>query len=308
MRRMSVRKVLMLIGLTMTTLAAPAWGQYESREQGRTCSYSFSYTPIYQFETDLDRGGRFDVSRHYLRLNFVRPINRKLKLGLGLGYDFEKWNFSDLPDVAGASPWDALHRPAVSVPVLYAFADSWTLGITPTIEYSGESGADFGQSLIYGGIVSLAHPFSRNLYLGIGVGIFDQLEETSFFPFIIVNWKINDKFQITNPFRAGPAGPAGLELVYVPTENWELGIGGAYRTYRFRLDDRNLVRSGVGENKFLVGFLRVQRKIGERLTIDLAGGALFGGDLSIENEDGNEIESDEYDSAPFLALTFGGRF
>jgi hypothetical protein len=44
------------------------------------------------------------------------------------------------------------------------------------------------------------------------------------------------------------------------------------------------------------------------LTIDLAGGALFGGDLSIENEDGNEIESDEYDSAPFLALTFGGRF
>ena len=100
MRRMSVRKVLMLIGLTMTTLAPPAWGQYESKGQGRTCSYSFSYTPIYQFETDLDRGGRFDVSRHYLRLNFVRPINRKLKLGLGLGYDSEKWNFSDLPDVA----------------------------------------------------------------------------------------------------------------------------------------------------------------------------------------------------------------
>jgi hypothetical protein len=88
MRRMSVRKVLVLIGLTMTTLTAPAWGQYESKGQGRTCSYSFSYTPIYQFETDLNRGGRFDVSRHYLRLNFVRPINRKLKLGLGLGYDF----------------------------------------------------------------------------------------------------------------------------------------------------------------------------------------------------------------------------
>jgi hypothetical protein len=74
------------------------------------------------------------------------------------------------------------------------------------------------------------------------------------------------------------------------------------------LDDRNLVRNGVGENKFLVGFLRMQRKIGERLTIDLAGGGLFGGDLSIENEDGNEIESDEYDPAPFLALTFGDRF
>jgi hypothetical protein len=42
---MSVLKVLMFIGLTMTTLAAPAWGQYESKGQGRTGSYSFSYTP-----------------------------------------------------------------------------------------------------------------------------------------------------------------------------------------------------------------------------------------------------------------------
>jgi hypothetical protein len=308
MPQLSSRTVLMHICLSIAMLAAPARGQDENTGRAGVSGYSFSYTPIYQFETDLDRGGSFDVTRHYLRLDVVRPVNQELRLGLGLGYDLEKWDFNELPDVAGASPWDALHRPALSLPIFYTFAGSWTLGVTPTIEYSGESGADFGQSLIYGGIVSLAHPFSRDLYLGIGVGLFDELEDTSFFPFLVVKWRINEQFRVSNPFRAGPAGPAGLELVYAPTENWELGVGGAFRTYRFRLDEKNLVPDGIGENQFLVSFLRVQRKIGARLAIDLAGGALFGGELSIETEDGNEIESDDYDPSPFLALTFGGRF
>ena len=81
-----------------------------------------------------------------------------------------------------------------------------------------------------------------------------------------------------------------------------------YRTYRFRLDDQSAVPDGVGENEFLVAFLRLQRKIGARMTLDLAGGALFGGELSIDNVDGDEIGSDDYDPAPFFTLTFAGEF
>ena len=35
------------------------------RDRAKT-SYRFSYTLIYQFETDLDSGGNFDVRRHFL--------------------------------------------------------------------------------------------------------------------------------------------------------------------------------------------------------------------------------------------------
>ena len=133
-------------------------------------------------------------------------------------------------------------------------------------------------------------------------------KDLKFFPFIVINWKINEQLRLSNPFRAGPAGPAGLELIYSPQRNWELGVGGAYRSYRFRLDDTSAVPNGIGENEFLAGFLRVQRKLGSKWSLDLATGALFAGELTIENSDGNGRGEDKYDTAPFVALTLEGKF
>jgi hypothetical protein len=297
---------MLMLETAMLIDAEPARGQEKENSGRPSLFYSFSYTPLYQFETDLDGGGSFDVSRHYLRFDVMRPINRNLRLGMGLSYDFEKWDFNYLASVAGASPWSTIHRPGVSLPVFYSFSDSWTLGVTPAVEWSGESGAKAGESFTYGAVVSLKHSFNRNLVLGLGFGLFDRLEKTKVFPFIVVNWKIDERWRLSNPFRAGPAGPAGLELVYTP-QKWELGIGGAYRSYRFRLDDTSAVPNGVGENEFLAGFLRVQRKLGSKLTLDLAAGVLFAGELTIENASGNERGLDEYDTAPFVALTFAGR-
>lgn len=308
MKRLPLLAALLLLGADMTPFDTMAWARNGGGESNSAYRYSFSYTPIYQFDTDLDSGGGFDVSRHYVGFSVMRAFSRNLRTGLGLSYGFEKWDFNDQANVAGAAPWDTIHRPGASVPIFYTFADSWTLGVAPAIEFSGEAGADVGQSLTYGGVLSLAHPFGRNLYLGLGFGIFDQLEETSFFPFIVIDWKISGQFRVTNPFRAGPAGPAGLELVYSPARNWEIGAGGAYRSYRFRLDDDGAVPDGVGENEFLVSFLRVQRTFSTRLRLDLAGGMIFGGEISIENADGDKIRSTDYDPAPFVALTFAGEF
>ena len=305
LKRILFSTALVLIGSTLGMFPGAAWGQEKAGSP--SFRYSFSYTPLYQFETDLDGGGSFDVSRHYLRFGIMRPLSPNLRVGLGLNYDYEKWSFNNLSNVAGATPWSAIHRSGISLPLSYTFSDNWTVGFSPTVELTGEAGARTSESLTYGAVVSLAHPFTRDLYLGLGFGLFDRLEKTKVFPFILVNWKINEQLRLSNPFRAGPAGPAGLELVYTP-QKWELGVGGAYRSYRFRLDDTSAVPDGVGENEFVAGFLRVQRKLGSKLTLDLAAGALFGGELTIENESGSQRGSDQYDTAPFVALTFAGSF
>ena len=284
-----------------------AWGQEVAGKKSPAVIYSFSYTPLYQFETDLDSGGSFDVSRHYLRFDILRSFNRSLRAGVALSYDLEKWDFNNVANVVGANPWSTIHRPGIGVPIIYSFSDSWRFGFTPTVELSGESGAKTSESFTYGGVVSLTHLVNRDLLLGLGLGLFDRLEKTKAFPFIVLNWQINERLRLTNPFRAGPAGPAGLELVYSP-QNWELGIGGAYRSYRFRLDDTSAVPNGVGENEFLASFLRVGRQLGSKLTLDLAAGALFAGELTIEDSNGNKLGAEEYDTAPFVALTFAGRF
>ena len=123
-----------------------------------------------------------------------------------------------------------------------------------------------------------------------------------------VNWKINEQFCLSNPFQASPAGPAGLELVFAPSKMWEFGISSAFRTYRFRLTDKNAVSGGIGQDEFLVSFLRVQRKLRKNLVIDLSLGGLFLGELSIEDSGGSQIASEKYEPSPIVGLMIQGAF
>jgi hypothetical protein len=103
-------------------------------------------------------------------------------------------------------------------------------------------------------------------------------------------------------------GPAGLELVFAPNKNWEMGMGGAYRSYRFRLDDSSAVADGIGEVDFWAPFLRVGRRLGERYRLDINGGALVGGSIAIEDQNGNKLGDTDYDTAPFIGVTLKGQF
>jgi len=309
--RSSFMKFVILFSVLISTLISSVTVSAQDKKaenQKIPVYYSFSYAPFYQFETDLEGGGKVDVSRHFFRFDALRTVNRQLRIGLGLAYDFENWDFKGVSNVAGATPWSKIHRPGISLPIIYAISEDWQLGFTPGIQFSGESGAEPDEAFTYGGVFSLTHPVNNNLFLGVGFGIFNRLEKLEVFPFIVINWKINDQFRISNPFRAGPAGPAGLELVYSPLKQWEFGIGGAYRSYRFRLNDKSAVANGIGEVDSLVTFVRAEFKINQSLSIGLFGGALIGGELSIEDAKGNDLASVKYDPAPFLALTFTGRF
>ena len=281
----------------------------ESGERGRSKTMvRFSYTPIYQFDTDLDSGGSFDVQRHFLRFDISRFINRQWIVGLGLSLDYERWNFSDIDGLAGVDLWDEIFRPGISLPVFYSTGGKWRFGVIPSIEFAGASGAEASESLSYGAVLSAAYTFGPNLMLGLGTGIFERLDKSEVFPFVVIDWKINERLRLTNPFRAGPVGPAGLELVYSPEGGWEMGMGGAYRSYRFRLDDSSAVADGIGEVKFWAPFLRVGWRMGERYRFDINGGAMVGGSITIEDENGNELGETDYDTAPFVGVTLKGQF
>jgi len=109
--------------------------------------YTLSYTPLYQVKADLDIGGSFDVQRHFLRFNANRLINRHWMVGLGLRFDYEYWDFSDVRSVAGVDLWDEIYRPGLSVPVFYMPGKQWRLGLIPSVEMAGATGAEAGESL-----------------------------------------------------------------------------------------------------------------------------------------------------------------
>jgi hypothetical protein len=280
----------------------------DTRKATSKTTFRFSYTPIYQFETDLDSGGSFDVQRHFVRFDATRLVNHQWMVGIGLSFDYERWNFSGIDELADVGLWDEFVSPGLSIPVFYSPSQQWRLGVIPTINAAGATGAEVSESMTYGVVLSAAYVFGPHLMLGIGGGFFERLDQFEAFPYVVIDWKINDHFRLTNPFQAGPVGPAGLELIYATDAKWDVGVGGAFRSYRFRLDDSSAVADGIGQVDFWALFLRTGYQFGQHVGVDIEGGMLLDGSITIENKNAHELGDTGFDPAPFIGATIRGRF
>ena len=128
--------------------------------------YSFSFSPIYQFESDFDRGGSFSVQRYGFNFDASKPVTNSLRAGISLGYDFEKYDFSGTTSFAGADPWSDIHRFSAGLPVSWRMTDSWSLFISPQVEWYGESGVDnWGDAFGYGAVFAVSYRVSPGLTL-----------------------------------------------------------------------------------------------------------------------------------------------
>ena len=190
----------------------------------------------HQFETGLDRGGDFSVTGVQASLDVLHQFTPAFAAGVSLRYGYEDWDFDGAPGAFLDTPWGDIHRPSVGFVFNYAPNDDLRFLAVPTVQWAYEQGASTGDALMGGAIFAATRRFSPTLSLGFGVGVFDELEKTRAFPFVLVDWQINERLRLGNPFRAGPAGGAGLELAYTFNDAWEVAAGGTWRSYRFRLD------------------------------------------------------------------------
>ncbi len=271
-------------------------------------NYSAAVTPVYQSDSDLDSGGEAGYAAVFTSIRGNWTLNSHSSLGLGLRFDYEDWRFNDTAILGGVQPWDRLYRLGISIPYSYTTDGGWRWTFAPTAESAGESGARVSDSLEYGALVSAARRFHPGLTLGLGVGVYDRIEETRAFPFLIVDWRITDRLRLTNPLAAGPAGPAGLEISYTLGSGWEAGIAAAYRSFRFRLDEDGPIPNGIGENQNVPLVARIGRKISDTLSFNFFVGATLAGSLRAEDQNGNRLYDVDRDPAALIGLSLAARF
>jgi Domain of unknown function (DUF6268) len=156
--------------------------------------------------------------------------------------------------------------------------------------------------------LSAVYRANPNLSIGFGAGVFYRLKETRFFPSLIVSWKITDRLRLGNSYRLGVTGPAGLELSYKLDDNWEVAAGGGNRSSRFRLDENGSTPGGIGENSSWPVYARVGRKLGSVFRLDLYGGAAFRGSMKLQDLNGNDIHSIDYNTTPIVGFNLGAGF
>jgi hypothetical protein len=269
---------------------------------------SASLSGVAQFDTDFDRGGSFHWAGGRAAASMLHQFTPQFAAGASASYEYQDWNFSDPVAFAGTAPWKNINRPRLAATLLYAPGDGWSIGFIPSVGWSYENGAATGDAVEYGAVVTAAKTFYPGLTLGLGAAVFRQIYETKVFPFPVIQWQIDDRWKLTNPFEGGPAGGAGLELTYGINDQWDVGAGGSYRSYVFRLSQDGPVGNGIGQNNFVPLFFRASYHFGKQTQVDLYAAALTGGKLTVKNASGNDLSNDSYKTAPALGLSLQTRF
>ncbi|WP_221030364.1 DUF6268 family outer membrane beta-barrel protein [Actomonas aquatica] len=257
---------------------------------------------IFRSSSDVDAGGDVSSNDYRIQLGGRYGLEGGRTLGASLEYQLFDYDFST------PGGWSEIERLDLGLSYSHPLSRTSSLFASPSVGFAAESGGLDSDSLTYGGIFGYSRQVDSTLTLGIGAGVFFGLEDTSGFPVVLVRWQINDDWRLGNPFRPGPAGPAGLELVYTGFESWELGFGASYRSERFKLDDGNPATASYGEDKGVATFLRASRPLGPGSHLNLYLGTIVGGELTWDDASGHTLARSDYDPSFLAALAFTASF
>ena len=288
---------------TAIVLATPATAALAQAAAPGEVSASASLTGIGQLDARLDQGGNFSWNGAVVQAEATRQFTPEFSAAIALRYGYERWDFAAPSALGAVAPWGQINRPSVGFKLVERISPQVSVFVAPEFGWSYESGASASDAKNFGAVLGATKFFSPELVLGLGAGVFRQIDKTRVFPFLIVNWQIDANWRVSNPFQAGPAGGAGLELVRALGPQWELAAGASVRDYRFRLRDDGPAPGGIGRNQGVPVFARLTRQLGRQGHIDLYAGAVSAGKLRVLDANGATLTSSDYHPAPLLALS-----
>lgn len=267
-----------------------------------------SITPIYQGSADLDRGGDVRLTVLITRVGTSTSLGGGTRAGITLAYD--DFDYSSTAPVAfnAVAPWNKVRRYGASFPMSAPVGEAWMLGVAPSADWFLEDGARSSDALIWGATFSAIRLFPDGNRIGLDLAAFNRIEETSIVPFLIVGWRLGDRWRLINPVPSGPTGGAGLELDYRFDAGWSLGVGAALREFRFRLADNGPVANGIGEERLVPVFPCATFSLASAMTPHAYAGVSTGGRLRVEDPLGNMLRQDDLGNAPLFGLSLIGRF
>ena len=301
-----MRSALPLLALAPLALAAtPALAQAPG--SGWTPFVSASY--IYLGDGQVGDRGDMRMQGYGLRAGISGELAPRLRTGATVQYDRYSYRF-DVPNglTRVSEAWTDVERYGVAVPITYAFDGGWVANVTPSVDVFRETTASASDAVTYGASMSVSRAFAPNQRIGLGAAVFRRLYETKIFPIVVIGWALSDEWRLVNPLPSGPTGPAGLELVYQPSQTWKFGLAVAYRSLAFRLDDGVPGFGGVGEESGVPLVARASYAITPTVSFDVYAGAVLNGELKLIDRAGATRSSADLGTSPLFAVNLNARF
>jgi hypothetical protein len=261
-------------------------------------AFKLDVSGIYHADSELEtniktnaQGQKADLTRNSMALKFSTnsAINQTWSLGGNMGYERKAYDWAGVLNTntqagvfdANVLPWQSVERYSLGMSLRYRVNENWMLLFSPQINYAFADTSSFSDGQSYGAVVSAMYRFSSNNMLGFGVVYLNDVNDVNTVPYVAVRWRITDKWLLTNPFKPGFSGPAGLELSYKVSDTLDLALGVSRRSDRFSVGSNE---QGIEVQEWL-SFVRASWQLSTSLELSAYGGYFFGGEMEIEPED-----------------------
>lgn len=157
-----------------------------------------SLTAYTQLDADIDGGGEARYVGAFAIGSVTRRFSTAVTAGVSLRYDQEDWRWSGANELGG-EPWGRIHRPGIGATFAYATESGVVVTVLPTVQWAYATGASTGDALNWGAAFAVSKAFSPDLTLGIGAGVFREIDKTEVLPVLLVDWRLSDRLRLGNP-------------------------------------------------------------------------------------------------------------
>ena len=246
------------------------------------------------FKTDIDRRGNFSRDGFRFLINDEVEFTPDLQLVNIASYDFHHYDFSS----SSRFQWNDIHF-ANYVPLFKWKADEqWTILAAPIVRLNMEGDSKVKDSVRGGGGVGFIYSSSPTLALGLIIGALDQIEDDfQIVPIPLIRWQFAESWTLrTAVANLGGQNGLGAEIAWQWTPKVEMVGGAAFQRRRFRLN----TNEQVGQETLIPIYGKLSLDIHSRGKLELFVAVATGGELRLENKNGNKIREEDYDATPMI--------
>jgi hypothetical protein len=262
---------------------------------------------VQQFDTGLNTGGSYSVSRAYGAFSRRLGLTSNMNLDLAVGYEFGHYEFHGTAFGLGST----LNAEALSVVPRFTVAidEHWAVGGAPILQMAGQTTADAGQTITGGGLANFRYAFDQDHVLGLGVLAKGLLGSgVIVVPAPLVDWKIAEGLRISN-IRAPEANPfVGLEIEQELSSQFDVGFGGAWEFRQYRLDDAGADANFIFQESNTSIYGRLEWRPVEQLRVDFVVGSALYSRVKTLDGGGSTVTSTGGDPALVLGAFVSYRF
>jgi hypothetical protein len=308
---------LCVLGSLLLVLAVPASAQVVLMTPSSDL-FEWEYTTHFdagnQFNADIDGGGSFKKLRFEGGFGVAGPISKIIRLHLDFDYTHDSYDFGGSSTSGCVNPvacfrgrpWGDINIVDLSVGAGLVVNEAIQVVAIVPMRWAFEKGSDeltISAGLIGGLRIRLAERFVAT----IGVGIQSEIEDDmSVFPVVGLDWQLTDQLSIRTRGDALQGGSGAL--VWGPSDAFQALVSAGFTRERFRLDDGAPNSDGVAQYRAVPVTLGFKLNIAQGTHIGLEGGVAVAGEVRLEDNGGNRLRNENFDTAGILRGEFHVQF